>query len=457
MKRYGLYFAVILAIGLIFISLALPTPKVAGASSPTSTYTPAIPAAAQAGRTTSNLTIYLPMLAYSQPTQTPTPTETSTPTQTPTPTMTPTPRPAQEFLACSAPGASIPDNTSEGVRSDINLDQWGIIQKLEVFVRITHSWVGDLAGEINQRSTVNHATLFDRPGGQGLKPSPFNPQGSIRCSLANMQAIFTSEASQSVNNKCQSSSMIGVAIGGSFTPYSSLDTFNGSPAAGTYSLLVSDNGAGDTGTLVKWCLHGWAGDVLPAASSTSSPASLPDSAFVTGMSGQNQALPLDCESRSAVDWARHFGTYIDEITFFNQLPTSNNPDKGFVGSVYGGWGSIPPGPYGIHAGPIAALLRAYGLKADGRAGWTYDDLRAEIASGNPVEVWVTGHVSPGGPEFYQVPSGISQVARFEHTVIAYGYTSTSVTILDGGSSYTVSVERFLDAWSSLGNMAVMAR
>jgi len=94
-----------------------------------------------------------------------------------------------------------------------------------------------------------------------------------------------------------------------------------------------------------------------------------------------------------VDWANYLGRSINEYTFLNQLPKSDNPDKGFVGSVYGTWGQIPPDPYGVHAPPVAALLREYGLNAYAHRPLSWDQLRAEIAHGNPVIVWVIGNVS----------------------------------------------------------------
>ena len=90
---------------------------------------------------------------------------------------------------------------------------------------------------------------------------------------------------------------------------------------------------------------------------------LPSSASIQGISGRWPAYSLDCESRSAVDWAAYFGVKIDELTFFNALPSSDNPDKGFVGNVHGAWGQIPPYDYGVHAKPVAKLFRAYGLEA----------------------------------------------------------------------------------------------
>jgi uncharacterized protein YvpB len=159
-----------------------------------------------------------------------------------------------------------------------------------------------------------------------------------------------------------------------------------------------------------------------------------------------------------VDWARYFGVSINELTFFNQLPHSDNPDKGFVGNVYGDWGNIPPDDYGVHAEPIAALLRNYGLSAYARRPLGWDWLRAEIAAGRPVIVWITGNVEYGIPVFYAPASdGLTTlVARYEHTVVVTGYSSSSVYYLNGSTIYTRSINQFLASWSTMGYMAVAA-
>ena len=187
------------------------------------------------------------------------------------------------------------------------------------------------------------------------------------------------------------------------------------------------------------------------------PAALPDAAQIAAIGGQHQALPLDCESRSAVDWAAFFGVPIDELTFLSQLPLSDNPEKGFVGNVNGVWGQIPPNDYGVHAEPIAALLRAYQLPATAHRGANWDTVRAEIAANRPVMVWVTGAVENyGGGQLYTAADGqTTLVARFEHTVIVIGYTPDSVTILDGNQIYTRSIDQFMTSWSALGKLAVM--
>lgn len=196
------------------------------------------------------------------------------------------------------------------------------------------------------------------------------------------------------------------------------------------------------------------GQTLTIPNSTTT--SLPSPNVFINLYGRNQSLPLDCESRSAVDWARHFGVVIDELEFFRRLPISDDPDVGFVGNVHGRWGQTPPNPYGVHTEPIAALLQHYKVNAIAKRGMTLDDLRAELNANRPVIVWVTGSVVAGRSFNYTASSGhTTLVAPYEHTVIVIGYTSTTFTFLDGGKIYLRSINAFQSSWSPLGNMAVV--
>jgi len=199
--------------------------------------------------------------------------------------------------------------------------------------------------------------------------------------------------------------------------------------------------------------------LTPTATATSPPTltpTLPTSASIQGISGRWPAYSLDCESRSAVDWAAYFGVQIDEGTFFNGLPSSDNPNLGFVGNVHGPWGQIPPNDYGVYAKPVANLLRSYGLEADAVYDFSWLGLQAEIASGEPAIVWVVGRVARGTPVPYTSSDGEqTTVVRFQHTVILTGYDAQQVTVLDGDWVYQRSVQDFLDSWGALGNMAVI--
>lgn len=183
---------------------------------------------------------------------------------------------------------------------------------------------------------------------------------------------------------------------------------------------------------------------------------LPDSAAVVGITGYAQLYTLDCEARSAVDWAAFWGYSIDEMEFLDGLPVSDNPEVGYVGPYTGANGQIPPNPYGVHAAPIAARLRAYGVPAEDVRGLSWKKLRREIAAGRPVIVWVIYGIAPGIAQTYTVEDGSEvTVAAYEHTVIVTAYDDTYVTILDGALSYQHTIEEFRASWSVLGNMAVI--
>ena len=187
-------------------------------------------------------------------------------------------------------------------------------------------------------------------------------------------------------------------------------------------------------------------------------ATLPAGASVSNIRGREQSLPLDCESRSAVDWAAFFGVPIDELEFFHKLPAASDPNLGFVGDVRGQWGNLPPNAYGVYAGPVALLLRTYNLPAYGYRGMNWDQLRAELAAGRPAIVWVVGHISRSTPVTMTVTGGEEILAaRYEHTVLLVGYDEKHAAVLDGSARYAVPIDAFLTSWGTLGNMAVVGR
>jgi uncharacterized protein YvpB len=194
--------------------------------------------------------------------------------------------------------------------------------------------------------------------------------------------------------------------------------------------------------------------VQPGASSQNQ---LPESAYINGLAGRPQTYALSCEARSAADWAAFWGVTISETEFLHRLPRSDNPNAGFVGDPNGYWGNTPPYAYGVHARPVAALLREYGLPAAARQGMSWDELRLEIAGGRPVIVWVIGQMWGGVAIDYTASDGDTlKVAAFEHTMILVGYDSALVHVVDASTGwvYNYGVETFLRSWEVLGRMAV---
>ena len=101
----------------------------------------------------------------------------------------------------------IPDNSPTGASSTITIAEGGTISSLAVTVDITHTYRGDLTVRLVNEAG-DSATLIDQSGG----------------SADDLQQTFT------------------------------VADFNGTDAAGTWTLVVADNAAQDTGTLNSWRL-----------------------------------------------------------------------------------------------------------------------------------------------------------------------------------------------------------
>lgn len=198
--------------------------------------------------------------------------------------------------------------------------------------------------------------------------------------------------------------------------------------------------------------------ILPTSTSIPTPTevSIPTSHYIDDVYGMAQITTLDCEMRSAVDWARAFGVIIDETEFISKLPYSDDPEMGFVGEIDGEMGQLPPDGYGVYPPPIASILRDYGLNAQSVKNMTYEDLQREIANDRPVIVWIVNLPFEIDQSIYTASNGNTvPVARFEHTWIVTGYNLSTVTVVDSEWTYNVVLETFLERWAVLENRAII--
>ncbi len=195
---------------------------------------------------------------------------------------------------------------------------------------------------------------------------------------------------------------------------------------------------------------------IPSFTTVPSATKIPDSVYLKGVTSFRQSYPISCESRTAVDWADFFGVQIYESDFQFTLPLSDNPDKGFVGDVNDPWGQVPPYSYGVHAAPVATLLKEeYGLSARAAKNFSLENLKKEIASGQPLIAWVIGNMVGGIPSEYFDQAGEKViVAAYEHTVIVTGYGKDHIRYLNNGNFFQVPVDTFLNSWGVLGNMVI---
>lgn len=199
-------------------------------------------------------------------------------------------------------------------------------------------------------------------------------------------------------------------------------------------------------------------DIKPSAVTEPDLSNIPASHYLSGIYGTPQDYTLDCEAQAAVDFARFFGVRIDKQEFIERMPRSDDPDEGFVGDINGPMGQLPPGDYGIYAKPVAKMLRDYGLQAKAVRGWNLDQIRAEIAAGRPVIVWIVNLPFDIDAQEYTASNGnTAPVARFEHTWIVTGYNMSTFTVIDSEWTYNVKVATLKDRWEVLGSQAIVYR
>ncbi|MGH8042320.1 MAG: proprotein convertase P-domain-containing protein [Rudaea sp.] len=149
---------------------------------------------------------------------------------------------------CSTSGGAncsiaIPDNTPAGVSSTFTVSGCNTIDDVNVGLSIDHTWVGDLIVTVKSPGATS-VTIVNRPG---------VPASTYGCGGDNIRAVLDDEgAGGPVENACATTVP---TIFGAFTPNSSLTVFDNTTGNGTWTLKVSDNVAGDIGTLNDWSLQ----------------------------------------------------------------------------------------------------------------------------------------------------------------------------------------------------------
>jgi len=179
---------------------------------------------------------------------------------------------------------------------------------------------------------------------------------------------------------------------------------------------------------------------------------------LTALEGRPQARRLTCESRSAADLLAYHGLPGTEAEVFERLPKSDNPDLGFVGDPDGEPGKLPPAGYGVHAAPLAQVLRGFGLDARAQQGRDLAWLREETDQDRPVIVWITASCGESSATPLVDARGRPfRAVRGEHVVMVLRVRET-VLALDPATGHRVTFERreLDDAWALFGRAAVSA-
>ncbi len=157
------------------------------------------------------------------------------------PVITCGPDPSISATVSDSPALAIPDNDPVGVTSTLTVTEDFTIEDLDVNLDITHTWVGDLITTITSPAGTS-VIIVDRIGGTGT---------GVGCSGDDILATLDDAATSPIEGVCGS----GVpSIDGTFSPNNPLSAFNGESTLGDWTITISDNAGGDTGTLNSWGL-----------------------------------------------------------------------------------------------------------------------------------------------------------------------------------------------------------
>ncbi|CAM3451747.1 proprotein convertase P-domain-containing protein [Aequorivita lipolytica] len=155
------------------------------------------------------------------------------------PVITCGPEPTVSATISDSPALAIPDNDPAGASSTISVTEDVTIEDLDINLDATHSWVGDIIVTITSPAGTA-VTIVDRIGATG---------GGFGCSGDDILATLDDAAASAVEDQCGA----GVpSIDGTFSPNNPLTAFNGESTLGDWTITISDNAGGDTGTLNSW-------------------------------------------------------------------------------------------------------------------------------------------------------------------------------------------------------------
>ncbi|MBX3056097.1 MAG: hypothetical protein KF770_06445 [Anaerolineae bacterium] len=151
----------------------------------------------------------------------------------------------QPATFCATPNLAIPDNNPTGVSHTMNIPASANILDVDIYVKATHTWVGDLRFAVSHNAT--NATIIDRPG---------VPASTFGCSGDNYDVTVNDEGPDgNIETQCATNPAIsGDRVGGDPPNSSLLAAYDGMDISGDWTITVSDHAGSDIGTLVEWCV-----------------------------------------------------------------------------------------------------------------------------------------------------------------------------------------------------------
>jgi uncharacterized protein YvpB len=208
-------------------------------------------------------------------------------------------------------------------------------------------------------------------------------------------------------------------------------------------------------------LSGGLGSVAHA--DTAGAAAAPDSAFLPAdpqTETYRQKWALSCEYAATHTALRLLGFDVSEDTMRPLAGSGEDPDETFRGEIQA---NQDLSDYGIHAKGIAKLIER--LKAAGHLPdrvetqllYNLDAVRAAVAQGKPVVVWVPLDLRPSTRVPVRLSTGkVVNLVYAEHALTVRGYDGSRVLALDphAGASVAYDLQTFQQAMSLFDDPAL---
>lgn len=198
---------------------------------------------------------------------------------------------ADQAIACATPNAAIPDDDPAGLNSTVTFPSGGIILDVDVKLKASHTYVGDLDAAVTLEDTGATQMLLDEPG---------YPAAEFGCDGQDIDVVLDDSAFAPVEDLCVH---IAPAIRDSAVPTEPLSRYNGTPIApnSEWTLNIADLVNQETGSLESWCVTV---TTMPSLIVTRTDDPAP-----------NGCLPNDCSLREAVIASNASTNINDVITF----------------------------------------------------------------------------------------------------------------------------------------------
>ena len=133
-----------------------------------------------------------------------------------------------------------PDNPN---RTEIIIGEHGAIASMDLvsLIGFNHTWAGDLIITLTHKDTGTSVTLLDQPG---VPESTFGDAANFAGNYDWLDGGFVYDAD--IYDTNVPTDVIMGPVSGALSDFAGEDKF------GTWSLTISDNAAGDTGSLAGW-------------------------------------------------------------------------------------------------------------------------------------------------------------------------------------------------------------